>query len=188
MKKTFIYLFMFCLFLAGCGDDSANNSTSKNTGEDKVDEQVEKETKREQKNEEFELKQIGETFKLKDWDVTLESFEFNKKVENDIMSSEAEEGNEFLILNFKVVNNGTEADQLMKPREGVTLKAVYNDKYTYDDLITLVSGDLHLEDVRPLSTVEGFAVVPMPDNVVEATESIDLYLKQGDSKVQINIR
>ncbi len=188
MKKTFIYLFMFCLFLVGCGDDSPNNSTSKNTGEDKVDEQVEKETKREQKNEEFELKQIGETFKLKDWDVTLESFEFNKKVEKDIMSSEAEEGNKFLILNFKVVNNGTEADQLMKPREGVKLKAVYNDKYTYDDLITLVSGDLHLEDVRPLSTVEGFAVVTMPDNVVEATESIDLYLEKNGSKVRINIR
>lgn len=131
---------------------------------------------------------IGETFKLEDWEVALESFEFNQTISRDTMSSKAGEGNKFLILNFKVVNNGTEANQLMNQNDGITLKAVYNDKYTYNESLTLIDGDLHHENVRPLSSLEGFVVVEMPDNVVEATESIKLYLEKEDSKVQINIR
>lgn len=66
----------------------------------------------------------------------------------------------------------------MKSRDGVKLKAVFKDKYTYDELITLLSGAVYLEEVRPLSTVEGFIVVTMSDNVEEVTESIDLYLEK----------
>ncbi len=179
---------MLCLFLVGCGSESISNSSSNETNLDKIDEKNEKDTKKEQKNEDFEIKQIGETFKLGDWEVTLESFEFNQTVVRERVSSEANEGNKFLILNFNVLNNGTEADQLMKARDGVSLKAVYNEKYDYDVSLTLMDGDLHHENVRPLSNVKGFAVIEMPDNVVEASESINIFMEKEKDKVQINIR
>ncbi|GED62526.1 DUF4352 domain-containing protein [Lysinibacillus fusiformis] len=188
MKRTFIYLFMFCLFLAGCGSNPTSNSLANETSKDKIDEKIEEESKEEQKNEEFELKQIGETFKLEDWEVTLESFEFNKTIIRESVSTEANEGNKFLILNFNVINNGTEADQLMKPRDGASIKAVFNDKYDYEISLTLMDGDLHHENVRPLSTAKGFVAIEMPDNVVEASESISIFMEKEEDKVQINIR
>lgn len=188
MKKLIIYLFMFCLFLSGCGNNPISNSSTNDTSRDKIDEKIEEESKIEQKNEEFELKEIGETFKLEDWEVTLESFEFNKTIVKERVSTKANEGNKFLILNFNVINNGTEADELMKQRDGASLKAVYNDKYDYEVSVTLMDGNLHHENVRPLSTVKGFVAIEMPDKVVEASENISIFMEKEEDKVQINIR
>ncbi|UZM97838.1 hypothetical protein OL548_23145 [Lysinibacillus sp. MHQ-1] len=51
-------------------------------------------------------------------------------------------------------------------------------KYDYDVSLTLMDGDLHHENVRPLSNVKGFAVIEMPDNVVEASESINIFMEK----------
>ncbi|SPT95516.1 Uncharacterised protein [Lysinibacillus capsici] len=118
----------------------------------------------------------------------MESFEFNKTIVKERVSTKANEGNKFLILNFNVINNGTEADELMKQRDGASLKAVYNDKYDYEVSVTLMDGDLHHENVRPLSTVKGFVAIEMPDKVVEASENISIFMEKEEDKVQINIR
>lgn len=187
MKKI-IYLSTLCLLLVGCGNDTTNNQSSEKVDKDKVEETSQKETKEEQTNKKFDLKQVGEKFNLKDWEVTLESFKFDESVSGGQWTSSAAEGNKFLILSFKVTNNGTEVDQLLKNRSNVSLKAIYNEKYEYKAAVTLMDGDLHHENVQPLTTIEGFVAIEMPDNVVEATESINLFLENGKDKVEIKIR
>ncbi|SPT95517.1 Uncharacterised protein [Lysinibacillus capsici] len=49
MKRLIIYLFMFCLFLAGCGNNPISNSSTNDTSKDKIDEKIEEESKKEQK-------------------------------------------------------------------------------------------------------------------------------------------
>ncbi|GAB0167449.1 DUF4352 domain-containing protein [Lysinibacillus sp. CTST325] len=187
MKKI-IYLSTLCLLLVGCGNDTTNNPSSEKVDKDKVEEKSQKETKEEQTNKGFDLKQVGEKFTLKDWEVTLESFKFDKSVSDGQMSSSADEGNKFLLLNFKITNNGTEADSLIKNGGGTSIKAVYNNKYDYDTSVTLIDGDLHHQNIRPLSSSEGFVVITVPDTVVEGKESINLFLENEKDKVQINIR
>lgn len=187
MKKI-IYLSTLCLLLVGCGNDTTSDLSSEKVDKDKVEEKSQKETKEEQTNKGFNLKQVGEKFTLKDWEVTLESFKFDESVSDGQMSSSADEGNKFLILNFKVTNHGTEADSLMKNGGGTLIKAVYNEKYNYETSVTVLDGDLHHQNIQPLSSVEGFVVITVPDTVVEATESINLFLENEKDKVQINIR
>lgn len=187
MKKI-IYLFILCLFLVGCSNNTANNPSSNEIDKGELDEQGGKEVEVEPANDEFVLKEVGETFNLKDWEVTLESFEFNESVSSGNMSSSVEEGNKFLVLNLKVTNKGIEADSLIKNGRATVIKAVYNEKYEYETSVTLIDGDLHHESIRPLSLTEGFVAIEMPDAVVEASESIKIFFEIEKDKVQINIR
>ena len=73
------------------------------------------------------------------WEVVLDSFEFNQKVSDTYFSSSADEGNKFLVLNYTVTNEGTEADNFTSMIGGVEMKAIFKDKYEYKYTITMIS-------------------------------------------------
>ncbi|WP_052344244.1 DUF4352 domain-containing protein [Bacillus ndiopicus] len=176
MKKIVVLLFVSILLVA-CGQ------ADKKSGSDNAS----KESQVEKTNKEYVTKNIGETFNLEDWEVTLESFEFNPTVAKGNMSSTADDGNKYLILNYKAVNNGTEANKLFKAKNGTALKAIYDEKYEYGVVVTLLDDDLHHESINPLATKNGFVVISIPDKVVDEAESIQLFMELGKDKVQIKI-
>ncbi|MDQ0175986.1 DUF4352 domain-containing protein [Bacillus chungangensis] len=197
MKKLTIIglIFLLCFSLVGCGNAGEEASgVEKSNEKEKVKENATKKDEVETEEEESETVQetiianVGEVFNYKDWEVKLDSFEFNQTVSSDMFESSADEGNKFLVLRFTVTNKGTKADSFTDTIGGTQIKAMYNEKYEYEKLTTLLTSDLSAQNVQPLATGNGFVVIEMPDNVVEASESIDVFIGEGKEIVKIKIR
>lgn len=176
MKKIGLLLLLLVLLVA-CGQ------TDKENGSDNAS----KESKDQKTNDEYVTTNIGEAFNLEGWGVTLESFEISSTVTSDNTSTKPDDGNQYLILNFKVINNGTEADTLFKSRNGAVLKAIYDEKYEYGVAITLLRDDLQEKNVNPLAETTGFVAVPIPNKVVDEADNIQLFIEKDKDKVQINL-
>lgn len=190
MKKLLgMLLIVVMIFVVGCGTQGSSGNAKQNGSAQEQEKQKDDESKKTDpaKGEKKTLA-VGEKFTLKDWDVTLESFEFNKSVKDNIMSSSTEDGNKYLILRLNVTNNGTTGDDFIKMIGGVSIKAVYNDKYEYQNSITLIDGDLAKKKIQPLSNVKGFTVIKVPDKVVEGPEGIDVIFQNDGQKAQVKIR
>ncbi|MNZ65152.1 Telomeric repeat-binding factor 2 [compost metagenome] len=123
-----------------------------------------------------------------DWEVVLNSFEFNQKVSDEYFSSSADEGNKFLILNYTVTNQGTEADNFTSMIGGVEMKALFQDKYEYTYTITMIDKDLSKESIKPLSSKTGFVVMEVPDTVAKSEDGLILKLAKDKAKATINLR
>jgi len=194
MKKLFLSVIVAAVVLTGCGQTDTPNKGSNQPSEpasqtsaQPEQSQQSPEPEKEKEKEKAQLA-VGETFELKDWEVTLESFEFNQKVSDKLMSSSADEGNKFLVLNFTLKNNGTSADTLFGMIGGASLKAIFNEKYEYSKTMTMIDGDLNNEQVQPLASAKGFVVIEMPDAVAEGQEAIFVRLDiDGDVK-EVKVR
>lgn len=206
MKKIAILAMLLAMIAAGCGSQPSGNSTGTdgnnqgasvgNEGGQKEDPQGEKEPEGEQEPEEEPKEeevieegfQVGETFELKDWEVTVDSFEFDQAVKDGMFSSSAAEGSKFLILRLSLTNNGTENGRFIEMIGGTSIKAVFDDKYEYKISITMIDGDLSNESVPPLSDISGFTVIEMPDKVVEAAEGLQVKFELEGDKAVVNLR
>ncbi|MNW37922.1 Telomeric repeat-binding factor 2 [compost metagenome] len=134
------------------------------------------------------VNKVGDKFNLGDWEVVLNSFEFNQKVSDEYFSSSADEGNKFLILNYTVTNQGTEADNFTSMIGGVEMKALFQDKYEYTYTITMIDKDLSKESIKPLSSKTGFVVMEVPDTVAKSEDGLILKLAKDKAKATINLR
>lgn len=130
----------------------------------------------------------GDKFTLGNWEVVLDSFEFNQKVSDEYFSSSADEGNKFLVLNYTVTNQGTEADNFTSLIGGVEMKALFQDKYEYTYTVTMIDKDLSNENIKPLSSKTGFVVMEVPDTVATSEDALILKLAKDKDKATINLR
>lgn len=130
----------------------------------------------------------GDTFTLGKWEITLDSYEMSQEVSSDLFTSSADDGNKFLVLNYTVTNNGTEADSFTAMFGGMNMKAYFKDKYEYGYTITMLDNDLSYGSVKPLASKSGFVVIEVPDTVAESTESLVVKLEQDGDKAQITLR
>ncbi|TGE39623.1 DUF4352 domain-containing protein [Desulfosporosinus fructosivorans] len=186
MRKLIVgLLIMVMILVVGCGSQSSSSNVKQSDSP-----QVQEKKNDESKNVSAKNLAIGEKFKLKDWDVTLESFEFNKTVTNkrESMSSSTEDGNKYLILRLNVTNNGTKADGFIKTIDGVSIKVVYNDKYEYKNTKTLFDGDLANDWIQPLASNKGFTVIKVPDKVADDSAGINVIFQLNDQTAQVKIR
>ncbi len=90
-------------------DQGAANNSGNASNEQAKEASAEEPAQEPEEPAEASLK-VGDKFNLSDWEIVLDSFEFNQQVSDDYFSSSADEGNKFLILNYTVTNQGTEAD------------------------------------------------------------------------------
>lgn len=202
MKKQFFILMALSalLVLSACGGTKSEGAdTSGNSGS--VTEEVAKQDteanaaeettaapeETEKKDETAPAKKPGEKFTLEDWEIVLDSFEFNEKVSDGMFSSSADEGNKFLVLNYTVTNNGKEAKDFTAMFGGVKMKAVFKGEYEYDYTITMIDGDMSSGSIKPLASKTGFVVMEVPDSVAESDESLIVKLEQGE-KAEIALR
>ncbi|PUA40490.1 hypothetical protein C8Z91_03245 [Paenibacillus elgii] len=206
MKKALILLLISTLALAGCGQSAQTGAGNKQDApkepaktesaaktESSADSKAPADKPKEQSKEkpakeEAKVLKTGEKFTLKDWEVTLDSFEFNKSVKDKMFSSSASDGNKFLVLQLSVTNNGTAAESFVKMIGGTSIKAIYNDKYEYKVTITMIDGDLSKSSIQPLSTNKGFTVIEMPDKVADAPESLVVVFESGGAKSTVKLR
>lgn len=197
MRTKFGLILMICAFLviSACGNNTTS-SDSPRQNEQSVDaagETVKEEPSKEAATEptKEEPKEVsnkpGEKFTLGDWEVVLDSFEFDQKVSADMFSSSADEGNKFLILNYTVTNNGKEAKDFTSIIGGVSMKAIFKEEYEYNYTVTMIDGDLGTGSIKPLATKSGFVVIEVPDSVADSKESLVVKLEDKD-KAQITLR
>lgn len=197
MRTKFGLILMICAFLviSACGNNTTS-SDSPQQNEQSVDaagETVKEEPSKEAATEptKEEPKEVsnkpGEKFALGDWEVVLDSFEFDQKVSADMFSSSADEGNKFLILNYTVTNNGKEAKDFTSIIGGVSMKAIFKEEYEYNYTVTMIDGDLGTGSIKPLASKSGFVVIEVPDSVAESKESLVVKLEDKD-KAQITLR
>lgn len=197
MRTKFGLILMICAFLviSACGNNTTSsdspqqNEQSVDTAGETVKEEPSKEAATEPTKE--EPKEVsnkpGEKFTLGDWEVVLDSFEFDQKVSADMFSSSADEGNKFLILNYTVTNNGKEAKDFTSIIGGVSMKAIFKEEYEYNYTVTMIDGDLGTGSIKPLATKSGFVVIEVPDSVADSKESLVVKLEDKD-KAQITLR
>lgn len=197
MRTKFGLILVICAFLviSACGNNTTS-SDSPQQNEQSVDaagETVKEEPSKEAATEptKEEPKEVsnkpGEKFALGDWEVVLDSFEFDQKVSADMFSSSADEGNKFLILNYTVTNNGKEAKDFTSIIGGVSMKAIFKEEYEYNYTVTMIDGDLGTGSIKPLASKSGFVVIEVPDSVAESKESLVVKLEDKD-KAQITLR
>lgn len=201
-KASFgIVLVALLLLVTACGDAASTSTgtqnanaavkdqgTEANANEEQTGEAVAEEPAKEQEAPKEVTYKTGDKFKLGDWEVVLDSFEFNQKVSDDYLSSSADEGNKFLILNYTVTNEGTEVDNFTSMIGGVDMKAIFQDKYEYKYTITMIDKDLSNESIKPLSSKTGFVVMEVPDTVATSEDSLILKLEDDKDKATINLR
>lgn len=201
-KASLGILFAALLILAtACGDAASTSTGAQNANAAVKDQGTEANANNEQTGEaaaEEPAKEpeapkevaykVGDKFNLGDWEVVLDSFEFNQKVSDDYFSSSADEGNKFLVLNYTVTNQGTEADDFTSMIGGVDMKAVFQDKYEYKYTITMIDKDLSKESIKPLSSKTGFVVMEVPDTVATSEDSLILKLVDDKANATINLR
>lgn len=93
-------MLVFIFMLVGCGsqETQSNEGVSEQEATAKTDtnaeaDQSNEETPKEEPKQEEAFTAIGEAFTLKDWEVSLDSFEFSKEVEDGMFVVTAGEGN-----------------------------------------------------------------------------------------------
>lgn len=196
MRTKFGFILMICAFLviSACvnnptSSDSTKQDESVNAAGETVNDEPSKEATTEPAKEEPKeaSNKPGEKFTLGDWEVVLDSFEFDQKVSADMFSSSADEGNKFLILNYTVTNNGKEAKDFTSIIGGVSMKAIFKEEYEYNYTVTMIDGDLGTGSIKPLATKSGFVVIEVPDGVADSKESLVIKLEDQD-KAQITLR
>lgn len=201
MRKTSLGILLLALLLlvTACGGAASTGTQDPNTSvkdqgpaenvnnEQTGDAATAEPTKEPEEPKEVVYK-VGDKFNLGNWEVVLDSFEFNQKVSDKYLSSSADEGNKFLILNYTVTNEGTEADKFTSMIGGVEMKATFKDKYEYKYSITMIDKDLSKESVKPLSSKTGFVVMEVPDTVAESEDGLILKLAKDKDKATINLR
>ncbi|MBA9083839.1 hypothetical protein FHR92_000282 [Fontibacillus solani] len=175
------------------GTQNANTSVkdqgpAENVNNEQTGDAVTTEPTKEPEEPKEVVNKVGDKFNLGDWEVVLNSFEFNQKVSDEYFSSSADEGNKFLILNYTVTNQGTEADNFTSMIGGVEMKALFQDKYEYTYTITMIDKDLSKESIKPLSSKTGFVVMEVPDTVAKSEDGLILKLAKDKAKATINLR
>lgn len=203
MRKTSLGILFLALLLlvTACGGTTSTSTGTQNanttvkdqgTTEHVTNEQtgdaVAEEPAKEPEEPKEAVYKVGDKFNLGNWEVVLDSFEFNQKVSDEYLSSSADEGNKFLILNYTVTNEGTEADSFTSMIGGVEIKAIFKDKYEYKYSVTMIDKDLSKESVKPLSSKTGFVVMEVPDTVAESEDGLILKLAKDEDKATINLR
>ncbi|AWB42955.1 hypothetical protein DCC85_01070 [Paenibacillus sp. CAA11] len=203
MRKTSLGILTLALLLlvTACGDatststgkQNANTSvkdqgTVKNVNNEQTGDAVKAEPAKEPEEQKEAVYKVGDKFNLGNWKVVLNSFEFNQKVSDKYFSSSADEGNKFLILNYTVTNEGTEADNFTSMIGGVEMKAIFKDKYEYKYTITMIDKDFGKESIKPLSSKTGFVVIEVPDEVSKSKDGLILKLAKDKDKATINLR
>ena len=203
MRKTSLGILLLALLLlvTACGGASSTSTETQNASTSVKDqgpgENVNNEksgaadtaepTKEPEEPKEVVYK-VGDKFNLGNWEVVLDSFEFNQKVSDEYFSSSADKGNKFLILNYTVTNEGTEADSFTAMIGGVEMKAIFKDKYEYKYTITMIDQDLSKESIKPLSSKTGFVVMEVPDEVAKSGDGLILKLAKDKDNATINLR
>ncbi|WP_019638834.1 DUF4352 domain-containing protein [Paenibacillus fonticola] len=202
MRKTSLGILLLALLLmvAACGGTATSTGTqnantsvkdqgsAENANNEQKDDAVTAEPAEEPEESKEVVYKVGDKFNLGDWEVVLDSFEFNQKVSDEYFSSSADEGNKFLVLNYTVTNEGTEADNFTSMLGGVEMKAIFNDKYEYDYTVTMIDKDLSNESIKPLSSKTGFVVMEVPDTVAESEDGLILKLAKDKDNATINLR
>ncbi|MCM3041441.1 DUF4352 domain-containing protein [Paenibacillus motobuensis] len=203
MRKTSLGILLLALLLlvTACGGTASTSTGTQNANtsvkdqgpaenannEQSGDVDTAEETKEPEEPKEVVYK-VGDKFNLGNWEVVLDSFEFNQKVSDTYFSSSADEGNKFLVLNYTVTNEGTEADNFTSMIGGVEMKAIFKDKYEYKYTITMIDQDLSKESVKPLSSKTGFVVMEVPDEVAKSEDALILKLAKDKDNATINLR
>ncbi|GAA0135244.1 hypothetical protein YSY43_20840 [Paenibacillus sp. YSY-4.3] len=203
MRKTSLGIIFLALLLlvTACGGAASTSTGTQNTNTSVKDQGTAENANNEQTGDAVAAEptkepeepkevayKVGDKFKLGDWEVVLDSFEFNQKVSDEYFSSSADEGNKFLILNYTVTNEGTQADNFTSMIGGVDMKAIFQDKYEYRYTITMIDKDLSKESIKPLSSKTGFVVMEVPDTVATSEDSLILKLEEDKDKATINLR
>lgn len=203
MRKTSLGILLLALLLlvtacggaasTSTGTQNANTSvkdqgSAENVNNEEEDDAVTAEPAKEPEKPKEVVYQVGDKFNLGNWEVVLDSFEFNQKVSDEYFSSSADEGNKFLVLNYTLTNEGTEADNFTSMIGGVEMKALFKDKYEYTYTITMIDKDLSKESIKPLSSKTGFVVMEVPDTVANSEDGLILKLEKDKDKATINLR
>ncbi|WP_411343809.1 DUF4352 domain-containing protein [Paenibacillus sp. WLX1005] len=196
-KSSLSVAIISVMLLAACGNVAQESASATTSGATEQTQSTEKadaaasakdtESKEAEAPKETVYK-VGQTFTLGDWEVKLASFKFAQKVTDDFMSSSAEEGNKFLILNYKITNKGTQADTFTAMIGGVQMHAMFQDKYEYPYTVTMINGDLSSGNINPLSSKSGFVVMEVPDAVAKSKDSLVLNLEDDDATATIQLR
>ncbi|URN94895.1 MAG: DUF4352 domain-containing protein [Candidatus Pristimantibacillus lignocellulolyticus] len=193
MKKTYLMIITLValIIISGCAGTKPNNNSTNATPTptpDASEETTPTPEPTEEPNESEASYAQGDKFTLGEWDITLDSFEFNKEVSDDIFTSSAEEGNKFIVLNYTVLNNGKESSTFTGMLGSIKMKALYKDEYEYGSTTTMIDGDLSKSTVKPLSSKTGFVVIEVPDVVADTEDSLVLSIDNNGEKAQIKLR
>lgn len=200
MRKTSLGILLMALLLlvTACGGNASTSTGTQNANTSVKDQgsanneltgdAVAEEPAKEPEAPKDVAYKVGDKFTLGNWEVVLDSFEFNQKVSDEYFSSSADEGNKFLVLNYTVTNQGTEADNFTSLIGGVEMKALFQDKYEYTYTVTMIEKDLSNENIKPLSSKAGFVVMEVPDTVATSEDALILKLAKDKDKATINLR
>lgn len=130
------------------------------------------------------------------YELTFKGSEFSKKVEPPVLTTlytyyEAkQEGHSYLVIKLDYKNlqaTDVTADDV------ATVKVKYNDKYEYSSFPIIVDKDgdftyANITNISPLTVGQMYYLCDLPDEVVNASESIIAYVQVGNKTYQINIR
>lgn len=179
--------------IAQTSNETSNIQTEIKSNDD--NEEQENSNKTETKQNEVLIQDTPVTENDK-YELTFRGSEFSKKVEPPTLTTlytyyEAkQEGHSYLVIKLDYKNlqvTDVTADDV------ATVKVKYNDKYEYSSFPVIVDKDgdftyANITNISPLTVGQMYYLCDLPDEVVNATETIIAYVQVGSKTYQINIR
>lgn len=176
-------------------EEITTNETYNIAGEEENNNKQENSNKTETKQNEI-LIQDTPVSESEKYELTFKGSEFSKKVEPPVLTTlytyyEAkQEGHSYLVIKLDYKNlqaTDVTADDV------ATVKVKYNDKYEYSSFPVIVDKDgdftyANITNISPLTVGQMYYLCDLPDEVVNASESIIAYVQVGNKTYQINIR
>lgn len=195
-KRAFIALSIpLCVMMAGCGTTNTSSVDNKETQIIATNNSKKTATPVAETPipEEDILCNIGDTVKLKDWEISVTNMKIVKSIQADYgVFSPEEEDNKYVRVYAKIKNIGKEADRFC-PSYGygddVNVKVLYGDGYEF--VATNLLGykkDLHDKTINPLSSKNGELAFEIPNNVANSKDELFIQFKSGDDSVKFKIR
>lgn len=136
-----------------------------------------------------EYKSIGDTVRLGEWVVTLESASFESKVPaGEILEHSPEKGSLFYVIKMHIKNEGTEPGEFLSTFSTDQIRLEYAEKYKYSASYLLGSDDLHDVTLNPMQEKDGLVAFEMPENVSEDDKPIVLVFRQDHDEVKVKLR
>lgn len=190
MKKLLSIILLLCTLcaLASCSTET-NSGVQKETNPESTSGSQPETTEPDKKEEAFA---IGDVVRLNDWNITVNSFSFEEKIESTQYTSfKPDEGNSYLVIDITVKNIGDVANTFIPTvsLKKTGAKIIYDGTYEFSGTNLLgYDKDLHDKHINPLADFNGILAFQVSNEVVDSDKPLVIRITDNNVDMNVNLR
>lgn len=190
MKRKLSILLAFAIVccMSGCGVTPANSNNTTPSSQTSSSETVSESST--SSEEVAQIHKPGETVKLGNWEITVNSAEAVDKIDGNYNTAfKPSEGNKYVVINTTVKNVDTNSDTFLPSismSKDVKVKVHYGEYEFSSTSLLAHNDDLHDTTLNPLSSKTGIIVFSVVSNIA-VPENLNVTFSMGKEAVNFSL-